>query len=118
MGLFLPSYSGTKITFIKDILRNKKQVFRQNEVKHIEVPHYEELSVKNLYKDALKDNALRSYLPEEEEDSNRQPERDFFFGIVGTVKPDYLTKIIADANNERYGREGPKNEKTLITIGD
>jgi hypothetical protein len=64
VGLYLPSYCWTKISFIKDILRNKKQVLRQTEVKHIEVPHYEELSVKNLYADAVKDNLVRSFLQE------------------------------------------------------
>lgn len=87
-------------------------------MKHIEVPHYEELSVKNLYADTIKDNTVRSYLPELEEGPTRYPERDFFFGILGTVKPDYLNKIIRDSNNERFGKEGAKNEKSLIAVGD
>jgi hypothetical protein len=58
------------------------------------VPHYEALSVKNLYADAMRDELVKDYLPELEQNSNRYPERDFFFGVLGTLRPLYLTKII------------------------
>jgi hypothetical protein len=38
------------------------------------VPHYDELSVKNLYPDAMKDEVIKDYLPELEQNSNRFPE--------------------------------------------
>lgn len=66
------------------------------------VPKYEELSVKNLYADALNDPDVGIYLPELEMNSNRLPERDFFFGILGTIKPHYLKQIIEDAHKQRY----------------
>ena len=62
------------------------------------VPKYEELSVKNLYEDALNDPEVGSFLPDLAMNSNRLPERDFFFGILGTIKPDYLKQIINDAH--------------------
>jgi hypothetical protein len=34
--------------------------------------------------------------------SNRLPERDFFFGVLSTIKPDYLKQIIDDAHKNRY----------------
>jgi hypothetical protein len=43
------------------------------------VPHFEELSVKNLYDDAMKDELIKDYLPELEMNSNRFPERDNSF---------------------------------------
>jgi DNA helicase IV len=90
VGLFLPSLHGTKIHFIRAILSDKKQALKQAEVRHFVVPKYEELSVKNLYEDALKDAQVGPYLPDLEMNSNRLPERDFFFGVLGTIKPDYL----------------------------
>ncbi len=51
------------------------------------MPHYEELSAKNLYADAMKDELIKDYLPDLEQNSNRFPERNFFFGILGTLRP-------------------------------
>ena len=33
----------------------------------MEVPHYREISVKNLYEDAMKDEVLAKYLPTKEQ---------------------------------------------------
>ena len=46
------------------------------------MPHYQVISVKNMYEDALKDELLVKYLPSKEQLSGRLPERDFFFGVL------------------------------------
>ncbi len=97
MGLFLPSHKVIKLAFLRAIFCNKKKALKQTSVHSIVVPHYEELSVKNLYHDAMKDDLVKDYLPELEHNSNRFPERDFFFRILGTLRPQYLKKIIDDA---------------------
>jgi hypothetical protein len=51
--VFLPSMKGTKLSFLRDILAEKKLHLKQNEVMRLEVPAYQELSVKNLYDDAM-----------------------------------------------------------------
>ncbi len=53
--MFLPSYIGTKVAFLRAIVASEKQVLKQTQVTHIEVPRFEELSVKSLYKEALAD---------------------------------------------------------------
>jgi hypothetical protein len=97
VGLFLPSHKVIKLAFLRAIFCNKKKALKQTSVHSIVVPHYEELSVKNLYHDAMKDDLVKDYLPELEHNSNRFPERDFFFRILGTLRPQYLKKIIDDA---------------------
>ena len=49
---------GTKVGFMRDILSESKSFLKQNEVNHMEVPCYQEISVKNLYEDAMKDELL------------------------------------------------------------
>ena len=73
----MPTYSGTKISFLRAIFCNKKKALKQINVQRVVAPHYEELSVKNLYDDAMKDELVRDYLPELEQNSNRFPERIF-----------------------------------------
>ena len=50
----------------------------------------------------MHDELVKDYLPDLEQNSNRFPERDFFFGILGTLRPIYLKKIIEDANKVRF----------------
>jgi hypothetical protein len=61
--VFLPRMKDTKLSFIRDILSDKKLHLKQNEVIRLEIPNYQELSVKNLYEDAMKDPVLSKYLP-------------------------------------------------------
>jgi hypothetical protein len=51
---------------MRDILSEAKSFLRQNEVNRMEVPCYQEISVKNLYEDAIKDEILAKYLPSKE----------------------------------------------------
>jgi hypothetical protein len=61
------------------------------------VPNYPEISVKNLYDDAMKDPELSLYLPTKEQLSGKLPERSFFFGIMCTLKNQYMLDIITEA---------------------
>lgn len=62
--MYLPSIKGTKVGFMRDILSEKKSFLRANEVNHMKVPLYQEISVKNMYDDAMQDPILKKYLPE------------------------------------------------------
>jgi hypothetical protein len=64
VGLFLPSYSATKVIFLRAIVANEKKVLKQTEVTTLVVPKFEELSVKNLYAEALSDPVVGPYLPD------------------------------------------------------
>lgn len=87
---------------MRDILSESKLFLKQNEVNHMEVPCYQEISVKNLYADALKDELLAKYLPTKEQLSGRLPERSFFFGILCTLRNQYMKDIITSAQKARY----------------
>jgi len=115
--VFLPSLSGTRMGFIKDILAEKKKHLKQNEVNNMLVPNYPEISVKNLYEDAMKDPVVSLYLPSKDQLSGKLPERSFFFGVLCTLKLKYMTDIISEAQKSRYTvPEGErKSEGILIT---
>ena len=94
MNVFLPTMKGTKLSFMRDILADNKLHLKQNEVIRLDIPGYQELSVKNLYEDATKDPVLAKYLPTKEKLSNKLPEREFFFGIMCTLRKQYMKDII------------------------
>ena len=66
VNVFLPTMKGTKLSFFRDILADKKLHLKQNEIIRLDIPSYQELSVKNLYEDAMKDPVLTKYLPTKE----------------------------------------------------
>ena len=81
----MPSQKGTKLSFLRAIFCNKKKALKQVNVHNIVVPHYEELSVKNIYADAMKDELLKDYIPDLEMNSGRFPERDFFWNTGNAI---------------------------------
>jgi hypothetical protein len=114
VNVFLPSMQGTKVGFMRDILSEAKSCLKQNEVNHMEVPCYQEISVKNLYADAMKDELLAKYLPTKEQLSGRLPERGFFFGLLCTLRNQYMKDIIAEAQKARFTvEEGASGEKGI-----
>ncbi len=83
---------------------------------HLEVPHFSELSIKNLYDDALADDVLKMYLPSKMQVSNKLPERHFFFGVIGTLKKHWLTEVIKVANDKRNKASEDGDDKNRIVI--
>ena len=118
MNVFLPSLHGTKIGFMRDILSEAKSFLRQNEINRMEVPCYQEISVKNLYEDAIKDEILAKYLPSKEQLAGRLPEREFFFGLLCTLRNQYMKDIIADAHKARYTVADDDAKKQGIVISE
>jgi hypothetical protein len=105
----------TKLSFIRDILSDKKLHLKQNEVIRLEIPNYQELSVKNLYEDAMKDQVLCKYLPNKDQLSNKLPEREFFFGVLCTLRKQYMTDIIAEAQAKRYKiQDGDQPQDSIV----
>jgi hypothetical protein len=46
---------GCKISFMKAIMCNEKRALKSDQIKHMEIPSYPEISVKNLYDDVMGD---------------------------------------------------------------
>lgn len=118
VGLFLPSMEGTKLAFLRAILCDEKKAFKTQEVKLIEIPNYPEISVRNLYEDAMHDESVAVYLPTKEMLSNKLPERNFFFGILSTLREDYVKEIISDAHKKRYSINSEDRKKQGIRISN
>ena len=53
VNVFLPTMKGANLSFMRDVLADKKLHLKQNEVIHLDIPGYQELSVNNLYENAM-----------------------------------------------------------------
>ena len=56
-----------------------------------------------MYADAKGDPEIALFLPTLGEHIKKLPERDFFFGVIGTLKEDYLRAVIKGAHEKRMG---------------
>ena len=60
----MPDESILTKDFIKAVFAGQKQLLKKVDVVTIEVPHYEELSVKNIYPSMRKDGQFQQYFPD------------------------------------------------------
>ena len=56
---------------------------RKSMVKYIDVPHYDELSVKNLYDKFLQLDGMHQYFPDKYA-KGRQCDREYMFNVANT----------------------------------
>ena len=61
------------------------------------MPKYQELSVKSILEEVKTDSELMKYI-DYYEDEKIRPERNFFFLVLGTLRPQYLKDAIHAAN--------------------
>ena len=87
--------------WLKSIFKEEKKLFKISEIKHIQVPKYDELSIKNLYGKFMKLPNVKYYFPDTYP-KGRQADREYTFNIVNTLHPEILKELIEYALNQRY----------------
>ena len=85
----MPDHKIINKDFIKDVLCGKKMLMRQDEIKTISVPFYDELSVKKLWPQFSKEPDFIKYFPDKYP-VGKGPPRQYFFDLLNTLYPEYL----------------------------
>ena len=75
--------------FLKDILADRKKLLAMKEVSFINVPKYDELSVKNIWPMIQSDPEILAYFPSKLP-KNRLPDREYTFNVLNTKQGDYV----------------------------
>ena len=101
--------------FIKDVLAGKKQLMKKGEVMHVQIPHYEELSVRRIYPMFKKDPTFQQYFPDRY-NKDKGPPRQYFFNILATLYPEYLKECVDHACEQRMSVSGAAVQKESIKI--
>ena len=112
---YLPDEGVVTKDFLKDVLVGKKQLFKKTAVSTVEVPHYDELSVKNIFPSFQHDPVFKSYFPDKFP-KGKGPPRDYMFNILNTLYPDYLKEIMQHANEQRMTSMGDDMKKESIEM--
>ena len=87
--LFVPPMSTVNRDFVRAVLQGEKKLLKNSEKRSVNVPKYDELSVKNIFPKFKRDPKVMQYL-QDEYPANRYPDRDYFFTVLNTVHPDHV----------------------------
>ena len=103
--------------YAKEIFAEKKQLIKKKDILFIDVPKYDELSVKGLYDKFLKMPSMDKYFPDKYP-KGRQCDRDYMFNIANTLNQDVVQELIEHAVKLRYDPKMGDNKSESIMISD
>ena len=88
-GIYLPTYNAISIFHLRDIAAGKRKYVKANQVKTIQVPHFEGLTFDTMLHNAKKHPGFSNYLPLEAREIDKLPRA-------------YLANLIYTAIGERF----------------
>ena len=99
--LYLPRSQNCPVEFLQQVLKKEKSVLNQNQVKQLQVPCWAELSPKKIWATAMQLPQFADYIPSTWTAESKLLERPFFYGILVSLAPDYVTALIKDCREQR-----------------
>ena len=103
--------------YAKDIFAEKKQIRKKKDVLFIDVPKFDELSVKNLYGALMALEGMQRYFPDKYP-KGRQCDRDYLFNVANTMHPRVVQEYIEHALKQRHDPQLRGNQHESIIISD
>lgn len=103
--------------FLKEVFEGNKRLLELNEVKYVNVPLYDELSVGNLWPQLQEFPEFQSFFPSKFP-KGRLPDRTYMFNILNTVMTGYTQALIKHAKEQRTTAGGQNMARQTIEITD
>ena len=101
--------------FLKQVLDDEKKLMPIKKCRFINVPKYDELSVKTIFPLFANDDEIMQYFPDVFP-KEKGPSREYFFTVLNTVHPEYLAGLIKHANKVRYASDQQENKPCEIKM--
>ncbi len=83
--------------FMKQLLAEEKKLLELRAVQHVNVPKYDELSVKKFWPLMQTDVAFMLYMPNPTVEG-RLPDREYFWNVLNTLQTAYVQRLVEHAN--------------------
>ena len=103
--------------FLRQVLGEQKKLLELSDVRWIEAPKYDELSVKSLFPGFEKDPEIMSYFPDRLP-KGRLPERRYFFNVLNTVYPEFTSELIQTAQRNRNQASSSATDFGVVKVSD
>jgi hypothetical protein len=114
---YLPPSSMLTKDFLRQVLTEEKRLLKVGCVRRVNMPRYDELSVKNLFPKFANDPEFMSLMPDRLP-KGKTVDREYFFNCLNTVRPDYVKDMVDHANNLRFKAGQKNNEMDEIKVSD
>ena len=100
---------------MKEVLSGKKKLLKMSEVRFINVPTYDEVSVKALYDKVVSNPDIAVYFPSKYP-KGMQCSREYMFNIWNTKEPEQVQAVLKHANSQRFTVKNDKVRENSIAI--
>ena len=95
--LYVPDDTMINKDFLKQVLTEEKELIPIRHVNFVNVPMYDELSVKRLWPDMRMSPDFMKFFPDKLP-KGRLPSREYFFNVMNTINEEYMARLIKHAN--------------------
>ncbi len=96
--LYVPPVKMINKDFFKQVLQDKKKLLPLNDVKYVNVPRYDELSVRQFWPILSQHETFMKYMPDLVSE-DKIPDRTYFWNVANTVINEYVQNVIRYAND-------------------
>ncbi len=118
VGVFLPPYEWCSKIFLGQLLTGKRKWVFRKDVPRLSAPKWPELALADIWPQIQEDRELLLYFPERATINAKLPNRDFFWGILQTLRQNYCEDLIAEAQDRRSAvKSRVPNANTILNIG-
>ena len=117
MQLYLPPEYMMNKDFLKEVLKEDKQLLKLNEVNRVSVPLYDELAVAKFWPMMQDDARFVRFFPSKLP-KGRVPDREYFWNIMHTLHSDFVQQTIKHAHAQRNSPEVQARAIETIEISD
>lgn len=101
--------------FLKQVFAEQKTLLKRAELRTIVTPKFAEISVKNIFPKIQADPLLMKYFPDALP-KGREPDREYTFNVLNTLRPSYMQDIIRHAQTVRTSATEDENMGETILI--
>ncbi len=102
---------------MKLVFAGHKDLIPQSQIRPVAVPRYDELSVGGLIRDVMSNQELAKFFPEQKTVADL-PDREYFFNVLNTIEPDYLSSLIRHAQGLRFNNMNKDDNPHVIEINE
>ena len=86
--------------FLKQVFANEKKLLKMSMLRSVNVPKFDEVSVKKIWPMIKEDPDVLIYFPDEYP-KGREPDRQYTFNVLNTIRPEFLKNAIEHAYKVR-----------------
>ena len=112
---FMPARKKVTKDFLKLVFAGKKDLIPLAQVRPINVPRYDELSVSGLILEVMGQMDLAKFFPEQRTKADL-PDREYVFSVINNIEPGYLSALVKHAQTQRNAPVIPQDNQNVIEV--